>query len=264
MSHVTHRYESCHTHMQLARDLDTEFAINRNQSDLTSHVTHTNKSYYTQEWVMSLIWVTHVCHMCVTWVHICYICVTSATHKCEFLIYDICELLIYVTWAAYVTWLIWVTHICDTHIRVNHVTHMQLAMQFAVNSHPADLNHASCHTDAWIMSHIWMSHVTYMQLAMGFAVHGNPAGLKSHVTHMNTSCHTYEWAVSRIEMRHVTHMNTSCHIYAAGHMIRSKQLSSWSHESCHTSQWVMSYIWMSHVTHMNESCHTYEWVMSYV
>jgi len=48
MSHVTHTNESCHTH---------EWVMSHTRM---SHVTHTNESCHTHEWVMSHIWASHV------------------------------------------------------------------------------------------------------------------------------------------------------------------------------------------------------------
>jgi len=92
-----------------------------------SHVTHTNESCHTYEWVMSYIWMSHVTHM------------SESCHAHE-----------------------WVM----SHIRMGHGTDMneschtyEWGMSQIQISQATHLN-TSRHTYGWVMSNIWISHVT--------------------------------------------------------------------------------------------------------
>ena len=89
---------------------------------------------------------------------------------------------------------------------VNTSSHIyRLVSSYVPMSHDTRVNE-SCHTYEWVMSHMWMS----------------------HVTHMNESCHTYEWVMSHMWMRHMPHS------YIIHNM----------------NEWDVNEMWMRHMRHM--------------
>jgi len=194
------------------------------------HVTHTQKTWHTHEWVMLHIWRSHVSHkkewhrtgarsrhaFCERFHRYSSVAqgrCSSSSWNWGFAIY----------FGRSLTWQRNTSANDDTQSGrwMSHVTHVS----------------ESCGTNEWVMSLIWVS----------------------HVTHMSESWHTYEWVMSHPWVCHVTHVSESCH--ASGWVMSQMWESHVTHESesCHTCEWVISHTWMGHVSHTDESCRTYAW-----
>jgi len=118
-----------------------------------------NESCHSYEWVMSLIWMSHVTHM------------NESCHSYE-----------------WVMSLIWMSHV--PHIRKSCHTY-EWVMSLIWMSHVTHMNE-SCHSYEWVTSLIWMSHVTHMNESCH-----SYTQVMSHmwiigVKHANKPCHTHE------------------------------------------------------------------------
>jgi len=201
---------------------------------------HINESYLSYEWVMSLIWISHVFH--VNEIHGHESCLTC---EWEIAISHIC-------WPScmYVVVSVEMSHVspvnesclsCDwdswTMSHVSHVTEIR--------------GHESCLTYEWeiALSHVCWPCCMYVVVSVGM----------SHVSSMNESCLSYEWVMSFIWIRYVLSRNESCLSYEWVMSLVWMSHVSHMNESCLSYERVMSLIWMSHVSHMNESCLWYEW-----
>ena len=104
-----------------------------------SHVTHTNESCHTYEWVMSHIWMSHVTHIDESYhaYKLYYIC----THIDE----------------SYRTHIRTCTHIC-THIDESHRTHIHKYTHICTHIH----TYTHIHTCWWVTSHTytWLSTIS--------------------------------------------------------------------------------------------------------
>jgi len=129
--YITHMNASLCTYESDAAVRMLSWDISRYTCDMT-HVTHTDESCHTYEWVMSQVWIGHVTH---------------TNESC--LTYE------------------WVM----SHVRMSHVTRTNEMLPSAWSVGPylrveSDMTHdantdKSCHTYEWVMSHVRMSHVTH-------------------------------------------------------------------------------------------------------
>jgi len=125
---------------------------------------HMNESWHTCEWVLSLIWMSHVTH------------VNESCHTCEWFLS-----------------LIWMSHV--THVNEScHTCEWVLSLIWM--SHDTHANE-SCHTHERVMSHMWMSHSTHVNelrhITSTRLVEDGDLQLA-----MSESCHTCEWVMSHI------------------------------------------------------------------
>jgi len=152
MSHVTHTNESCNTY---------EWVMSHIRM---SHVTRMNESCHTYEWVMSHVWMSHVTHT------------NESCHTYE--------------WVMSYTWVSHDTHMSESCHIMSHMTHPFVACRAFCNTHAASeapnpfVDESSvtyvCDMCVWHMwCHIWLIHVTSCHVM-------------SHMTHPVThdsSCH---------------------------------------------------------------------------
>jgi len=139
-----------------------------------SHVTRMNvtrghcecirESWYTHEWVMSLVWTSH------------WALVSHGTHMNE-------------SWHTY-EWVmphIWMSHTGPLRVYTWVMAHMWMS--------------CDTHTFKWVMAHIWWSHVTNTNVMLWpLQLY---AGVLARVWMSNSkctseSCHTYGWVMSHI------------------------------------------------------------------
>ena len=148
--------------------------------------------------VISIILVSHVTHMSLTWSCRLMVCMYCSVCCCRVLqcvlqcMNESCH-----TYQAHL-----ILQAVSCHTRMIHATHIQGVMSHKLGvmsqiwiCHVTHQN-ASCHTHECVMSRIWIS----------------------LVTHLNESCQTFEWVMSHIWMSHVTHMNKSCHTFWMCHI----------------------------------------------
>ena len=136
MFHITYVDKTCYTEKKWKkRSSMFDPLTSKNKSHIwMGHVTYTNWSCRTYEWVMSYMWMNHFARtneLCYTWI-VCVPCMISMNHVTHMT--ETCHTY------EWVTSHIWMRH--DTHTQMCHVTHV------------------SCHTYKCDMSHMWMRPVS--------------------------------------------------------------------------------------------------------
>jgi len=263
VKHVSFTWDMTHSSVVCTVGLGARQGVPRFSK--TRHVTHMNESYYSYEYGMSHLCMSHGAHM---------------NESCR-------------TY-QWVMMHIWKSHV--THINESYYSY-EWVMSHLWTSHGANMN-VSCRTYQQITVHIWMSHVT--QRNNSYYAYKDSM---SHITHSYVwhdsfisatcfihmwliyKCHTYEWSMwhGLYDMTSIQALIYECHMLrcicvGVYDMTRTRHVGvydmtsiqaliyeSHMNEACGTYKWVMSHIWMSHAAHMqtshvlHEACYSYEW-----
>jgi len=207
-----------------------------------SHVPPVNESCPSCEWVMSLMWMSHVPH-------------TNEPYLNQWFIAHISRCGMH--WVTSLLSMGHVPHANEPYLDQWFIAHIWRCVHGSFDSCFAKVCIESRPSCAWVMSLTWMSHVTRLKMRIWhFCL---PRCALSHVPPVNESHSSFEWFMSR-SLSHVPHVDKSCHTYEGGR--KALLFAKGCIESCPSWKWVMSLMWMSHVPHVSESCPFCEWVMS--
>ena len=212
------------------------------------------------EWVMSLLWMSHVppvnesCPFCERGMSLLWMRhVTRAKKMCAWH-FCFCQGM---HWVTSLLSMGHVPHANEPYLDQWFIAHIWRCVHGSFDSCFAKVCIESRPSCAWVMSLTWMSHVTRLKMRIWhFCL---PRCALSHVPPVNESHSSFEWFMSR-SLSHVPHVDKSCHTYEGGR--KALLFAKGCIESCPSWKWVMSLMWMSHVPHVSESCPFCEWVMS--